>query len=78
MENIVEQIAICVERGKVNKLSPFPPDMKGQDGADEIAAAALENGIKPDDLLEGCMLGMDRIGVKFSENKVFVPELLMA
>ncbi|MBN2104071.1 corrinoid protein [bacterium] len=78
MENIIEQIAACVEKGKVNKQSPFPPDMKDQDGADEIAAAALKNNIPPDVLLDGCMLGMDRIGVKFSENKVFVPELLMA
>jgi len=78
MENVVEQIALCVEKGKVNKLSPFPPDMKDQDGADELAAEALKNGAKPDTLLEGCMLGMDRIGVKFGENKVFVPELLMA
>ncbi|MBN1781982.1 cobalamin-dependent protein [bacterium] len=78
MQNIIEEIAIRVEKGKVNKMSPFPPDMKDQDGADEIAAAALKEGVKPDTLLEGCMLGMDRIGVKFSENKVFVPELLMA
>jgi methanogenic corrinoid protein MtbC1 len=38
----------------------------------------LEQGVKPAEILEGCMLGMDRIGKKFSENKVFVPELLMA
>jgi methanogenic corrinoid protein MtbC1 len=78
MENVVEQIALCVEKGKVNKLSPFPPAMKGKDGADEIAAEAIRNGTKPDVLLNGCMLGMERIGIKFSENKVFVPELLMA
>ena len=78
MKNIVDDIALCVEKGKVNRQSPFPPDMKDQDGADEIAEAALKMGVKPDILLEGCMLGMDRIGVKFSENKVFVPELLMA
>lgn len=78
MDNVVERIALCVERGKISRQSPFPPDMKDQDGADEIAAAAIQQGIKPDELLEGCMLGMDRIGEKFSQNKVFVPELLMA
>ena len=78
MEKIIERIAICVERGKISKQSPFPPDMKDQDGTDEIAAEALKQGIKPDQLLEGCILGMDRIGEKFSQNKVFVPELLMA
>jgi len=78
MENVVELIATCIERGKISKQSPYPPDMKDQDGVDEITAAALKKGSKPDHILEGCMLGMDRIGEKFSQNKVFVPELLMA
>ena len=78
MQDFIETIAICVERGKISKNSPYPPDLKDQDGADEIAAAALKNGVNPALLLDGCMLGMERIGKKFSENKVFVPELLMS
>ncbi len=78
MENYKEQIAILIEKGKINKTSPFPPDLKGQDGADEITAAALKNGVDPGDILAGCMIGMNNIGEKFSQNKVFVPELLMA
>ena len=78
MSDFIEQLAACVERGKVNKDAAYPPDLKGQDGADELAKDALTQGLKPDDILEGCILGMDRIGKKFSENKAFVPELLMA
>lgn len=78
MDNVVERIALCVERGKISRQSPFPPDMKDQDGAEDIAAEAIKLGIKPDELLEGCMLGMERIGEKFSQNKVFIPELLMS
>ena len=78
MENVIEKIAICVEKGKISKASPFPPEMRDQDGAEEISAAALESGVHPEDLLKGCMLGMDRLGKKFSENKVFVPNLLVA
>jgi methanogenic corrinoid protein MtbC1 len=78
MDNVIERIALCVERGKISRQSPFPPDMKDQDGAEEIAADAIKQNVKPDDLLQGCMRGMDRIGEKFSQNKVFVPELLMA
>lgn len=78
MQDIVERIAICVERGKISRVSPFPPDMKDQDGADEIAAEALKNGIEPDVLLEGCMLGMERIGKKFGEHKAFVTNLLVS
>ena len=58
--------------------SPFPPDMKGQEGTEEIVKRALEEGTKPEVILEGCIIGMGRIGEKFSQNKVFVPDLLMA
>jgi methanogenic corrinoid protein MtbC1 len=78
MQEVVEKIAMCVERGKISKASPYPPDMKDQDGADEIAAEALKNGLSPDTLLEGCMLGMERIGKSFSEGKAFVTNLIIA
>ncbi len=79
MDDILQQIATCIERGKVNAASPYPPDLKGQDGADELTRAALEMGIDPNDVLaNGLVVGMNAIGRKFSENKVFVPDLLMA
>lgn len=78
MQEIVETIATLVAKGKVSKASPFPPDMKGQDGADEIAAEALKNGMKPDVLLEGCILGMERIGKEFGENRAFVTNLIVS
>jgi 5-methyltetrahydrofolate--homocysteine methyltransferase len=78
MQDYAERIATCIARGKVNKSGWFPPEMKDQDGADEIAAEALKNGIHPDVLLEGCMLGMDRIGKEFSEKKAFVTNLVIS
>lgn len=79
MAELLEQIAICIERGKVNATSPYPPDMKGQDGAGELVKQALDSGVAPDDILsKGLIIGMGRVGQKFSENKVFVPDLLMA
>jgi len=79
MSELLEQIAICIERGKVNANSPYPPDMKGQEGADELVKKALAQGLSPDDILgKGLVIGMGRVGQKFSENKVFVPDLLMA
>ncbi len=44
MKELLKQIAHCVEFGKINKTSPYPPDMKGQDGADELTAQALQEG----------------------------------
>lgn len=79
MPDLLEQIAICIERGKVNATSPYPPDLKGQDGAGELVKRALDEGIAPDEVLsKGLVVGMGRVGQKFSENKVFVPDLLMA
>ncbi|MBN2356871.1 cobalamin-dependent protein [candidate division KSB1 bacterium] len=78
MQDVVEKIALCVELGKINRSCPFPPEMKGQEGADEIAAAALKNGVAPDALLQGCMLGMERIGKKFAEKTAFVPNLIIS
>ncbi len=79
MSDIIEQIAYCVEFGKINKASPYPPNMKGQEGADELTRKALDEGIDPETILnEGMVVGMDRVGKKFSENKVFVPQMLMS
>ena len=78
MNELIEKISICVERGKVNKSSPYPKDLLGQDGADELTKQVLDLGIGPDIILNACNTGMQRIGERFGRNEVFVPELLMA
>ena len=76
---ILEKIAYCVEFGKINNPSPYPPDMKGQDGADEYVKQALDQGIDANVVLEkGLIVGMTAVGIKFRENKVFVPQVLMS
>ncbi|MDX9880567.1 MAG: corrinoid protein [Prolixibacteraceae bacterium] len=75
MRNLSE----CIEFGKINQASPFPPQMKGQAGADEIALQLLDMGAGAQEILtEGLMPGMERVGIKFRENKVFVPQVLMS
>jgi methanogenic corrinoid protein MtbC1 len=79
MDAILEQIEACVEFGKVNKAAPYPPNMKDQDGADELTKIALEQGIKADDILnKALVLAMDKVGQKFAEKKIFIPQMLMA
>jgi methanogenic corrinoid protein MtbC1 len=79
MDEILEKIAECVEFGKINSTSPYPPTMKGQEGADELTRKALENGASPSDILnKSLIVGMSKIGVKFRDNKVFVPQVLMS
>ena len=76
---ILEKISDCIEFGKINKASPYPPNMKDQDGADELTKQALEQGITANDILgQGLIVGMEKVGVKFRENKIFVPQVLMS
>lgn len=78
MNPLVERIGHCAERGKVNRSSPCPVDMRGKDGADELTRQAPDAAIGPDAILRACHEGMQRIGGKLGRNEVFVPELLMA
>jgi methanogenic corrinoid protein MtbC1 len=79
MNDLLSKLSDCIEFGKINLASPYPPQMRGQDGADEITRLALETGVNPQDILsKGLMPGMERVGIKFRENKVFVPQVLMS
>jgi methanogenic corrinoid protein MtbC1 len=79
MSELLTNIAGCIEFGKINKAAPFPPNMKGQDGADELTRQAIDQGIPAQRILtEGLMVGMEKVGIKFRENKVFVPQVLMS
>jgi len=53
--------------------------MKDQDGADELAKRALEEGVKPDQILEKALVpAMERVGDKFTRKEIYVPQMLMA
>jgi len=78
MSEIADRIGLCVESGKINKASPYPQSMRGEDGADEVTKLALDQSISPDEILKACNDAMQRIGNRYSRGEVFVPELLMA
>ncbi len=79
MEEILDRLAMCVERGKVDEKSPYPPDMKGQPGAAELTKQALDSGIPPQEILnKSLMVGMRKIGDKFGSGEAFVPDLMIA
>lgn len=79
MEDLLEKLLEAVELGKVDLKSPFPPQLKGFDGAHELTIKAIETGISPQHILENALVpAMDRVGKKFSENKIFVPQMLMS
>ena len=79
MNVILEKISECVEAGKVNQAAPYPPQMKGQAGADEYTQEALKEGVSPVDILNQALIpAMDKVGQLFSEHKIFVPQMLIS
>jgi len=79
MDGLLEKLLEAVEFGKVDKKSPYPPQLKDQDGSHEYTFAAIEAGISPQQILEEALIpAMGKVGQKFSENKIFVPQMLMS
>lgn len=76
---LLNKVLECVEFGKVNQAAPFPPNMKGQDGADELTRQAIDSGIEPSEILNTALIkAMEIVGQKFSDKKIFVPQMLMS
>ncbi|MBK7628653.1 MAG: corrinoid protein [Bacteroidales bacterium] len=79
MNEILNKISLCVEFGKINKVSPYPPNMKDQDGADELTRRALDEGVSPGEILENALVpAMEKVGEKFTRKEIYVPQMLMA
>jgi methanogenic corrinoid protein MtbC1 len=79
MNELLEKLSECVEFGKIDIQSPYPPVMKGQVGAFELTKQALDAGIGPGEILEDALIpAMSKVGQKFSRNEIFVPQMLMA
>jgi len=78
MDDILQKLVNCVENGKINKTSPYPPNMKDMDGADELAKRALEVGINPNEILDSLIPAMAVVGNRFSRKEIYLPQMLMA
>jgi len=79
MENLLKKLLETVELGKVDKKSPYPPQLKDKDGAYELAGKALAKGCTPDEILEKALIpAMSIVGNKFSRREIYVPQMLMS
>jgi len=64
--DILNEISTFLQQGRTPKVK-------------ELVAAAIEEGVEPQKILEdGLLAGMSIIGEKFKNNEVFVPEVLIA
>ena len=79
MSELIAKLLEAVEMGKIDQKSPYPPQLRGMDGAHELTQQALEAKIDPQRILEDALIpAMGNVGKKFSENKIFVPQMLMS
>ena len=63
---ILDDLSELLQKGKVKNVVA-------------LVTQALEEGISPADILnEGLLKGMGEVGVKFKNNQVYVPEVLIA
>ena len=66
MSQLLNEVSVALQGGKVKAVK-------------ELITKALEEGLSaPDILQDGLMAGMDVIAVKFKNNEVYVPEVLIA
>lgn len=76
---LLEQIAECVIRGKVNRDSNYPPDLKGQPGVYELTKQAIEEGVPATDIFEkGLLIGMNTLIQRFRDGEIFLPDIMIS
>jgi len=79
MTDILKHIKACIELGKINLESSYPPEMKGKPGAYELTKKALNEGIKANEILDNALIpAMTSVGERFSKKQIFVPQMLMS
>ena len=76
---LLEHIAECVIRGKANRDSTYPPELKGQPGVYELTKQALEEGVPAVDVLnKGLVAGMNVLVQKFRDCEIFLPDIMIS
>lgn len=66
MSSIIDEISTSLQQGKAKKVK-------------ELVQQAIDEGISPKTVLEdGLLAGMNVIGVKFKNNEIYVPDVLIA
>jgi 5-methyltetrahydrofolate--homocysteine methyltransferase len=79
MQDLLDRLALCIERGKSERASAYPPEMQNQDGASEITIQLLNAGVHPNDIVRrALMAGMNRVGEQFAQGQAFIPQLLIS
>ncbi len=79
MNELLNRISFCIQKGKVDSKMAYPPELKGQLGVEELTLQALQEGCTANEILNNAMIpGMGIVGDLFRDKKLFVPQVLMS
>lgn len=79
MDQLMEKIALCIEKGKIDANSSYPPELSGQDGVSESIQKAFEKRISPERILsEGLIKGMEEVGRKWRNDELYLPDVILS
>lgn len=79
IENIINQLSYCIQKGKINISSNHPSELTGKPGVTELTSEALNLRIPPEIILnDGLLSGMKVVGEKFRDGIIFLPEVLIS
>ncbi|KAB2844667.1 MAG: cobalamin-binding protein [Ignavibacterium sp.] len=79
IENIINQLSYCIQKGKINISSNHPSVLTGKPGVTELTSEALNLRIPPEIILnDGLLSGMKVVGEKFRDGIIFLPEVLIS
>ena len=78
MFDLLQEIAKNVIEGRADKNAPFPSERATEPGVKELTQKAVNEGIRPQEILDSGLLGgMHVVGVKFRNGDLFIPEVLL-
>lgn len=79
MEDYLKKLAYCIEKGRLNSQSKIPSNMVGQDGVGELINQLIQLNTPPKIIIEeGLIKGMNEVGNKFRDGKIFIPDVLLS
>lgn len=79
MEDYLKKLAYCIEKGRLNSQSKIPSNMVGQDGVEELINQLIQLNTPPKIIIEeGLIKGMNEVGNKFRDGKIFIPDVLLS
>ena len=79
MAELLQKIAESVIEGRSDQYSPLVKEKVGTPGVKELTQKAIDDGKNVEDIInKGLLAGMDVVGIRFKNDEIFIPEVLIS